>query len=114
LVAVLLVVFTWWVPLLPWAPRRPRIRTAAEYYGRMLRWARLLGLGPAVHQTPYEFGEAVAREVPGTSLFTRSITRAYVRERFSPSAPDMSDRAAVHRAWDSLRGRFWRALPARQ
>jgi hypothetical protein len=82
----------------------------------MLRWARLLGLGPAAYQTPYEFGDTVSREVPGTSLFARTITRAYVHERFARGGAEgaAADRIAVNRAWESLRGKFWRAVPARQ
>ena len=109
------VALTWWVSWFPWSRvRQRRIGRAGDYYGRMLRWARLLGIGPAAHQTPYEFGESVAREVPGTALFTRSITRAYVRERFSREELDVSDRVASLRAWDSLRSRLFRALPGRQ
>jgi hypothetical protein len=112
--AVLLVALARVVPISPWAAKRGRLETAGHYYGRMLRWARLLGLGPAVYQTPYEFGDTVAREIPGTSLFARTITRAYVYERFSRGGDEPSDRAAVNRAWESLRGKFWRAVPARQ
>jgi hypothetical protein len=111
---VLVAVFTWLVPVLPWARKERRVGTAGEYYTRMIRMARWLGLGPASHQTPFEFSESVAREVPGTSAFTRSIARSYVRERFSRSELDMSDRVAALRAWDSLRGRFLRMLPLRQ
>jgi transglutaminase-like putative cysteine protease len=113
-IMVLVAVFTWLVPVLPWARKERRVGTAGEYYTRMIRMARWLGLGPASHQTPFEFSESVAREVPGTSAFTRSIARSYVRERFSRSELDMSDRVAALRAWDSLRGRFLRMLPLRQ
>jgi transglutaminase-like putative cysteine protease len=113
-VAALFAVFTWWVPVLPWARKRSAVVTAGHYYGRMLGWARLLGIGPSSHQTPYEFGETVAREVPGTTLFTRTISRAYVRERFSREGIPVDERLASHRAWDSLRSRFLRVLPARQ
>jgi hypothetical protein len=111
--AFVLVMSGRWV-VLPWLRRRAAAGNASEYYGRMLRWARLLGIGPAAYQTPYEFSESVAREVPGTSLFTRSIARAYVRERFGRAELEASDRLSILRAWDSLRGRFVRALPARQ
>ena len=77
-------------------------------------WSRLLHLGPAVHQTPYEFSETLAREVPGTSLFTRSIARAYVRERYGKAALDSGERVNIHRSWDSLRARLLRRVPGRQ
>jgi hypothetical protein len=115
LVALLLVLARV-APISPWAAKRGRLEAAGLYYGRMLRWARLLGLGPAAYQTPYEFGDTVGREIPGTSLFARTITRAYVYERFSRGGGGAggTDRAAVNRAWESLRGKFWRAVPARQ
>ena len=104
-----------WLGLLGGWGRKPQgLESAGHYYGRILRWARLLGIGPAAYQTPYEFSEAVAREVPGTGLFTRSIARAYVQERFSKSGIAVTDKIAIRRAWDSLRNRFWRALPFRQ
>ena len=40
--------------------------------------------------------------------------RAYVRERFSRSDLDTSERVTALRAWDGLRGRLLRALPLRQ
>jgi transglutaminase-like putative cysteine protease len=110
----LVALFTFVVPVLPWAPRATRVGNAGDYYGRMLRWARFLGFGPTTHQTPYEFADQVAREVPGTSLFSRSITRAYVRERFSRDGLPTGERIPVVRAWESLRGRLLRAVPARQ
>jgi hypothetical protein len=96
---------------------RRRPRSAANpgvYYGKMLSLSRLLRLGPASHQTPYEFSETLGREFPGTSSFARTISRAYVRERFSPRQADHTERLAVQRAWDSLRRRLLRSLPTRQ
>ena len=76
--------------------------------------SRLLRLGPSSHQTPYEFSETLGREFPGTSGLARTISRAYVRERFSPRAADHTERVAVQKAWDSLRGHLVRSLPTRQ
>lgn len=94
--------------------RRPRDQASDVYYGRMIAWAKLLRLGPATHQTPYEFSETLGRELPGTGLFARTIARAYVKDRYSKATSDAPDRLAVGRAWDSLRGHLWRQLPRRQ
>ncbi|MDQ3928986.1 MAG: transglutaminaseTgpA domain-containing protein [Chloroflexota bacterium] len=95
--------------------RKPAIAAnPGFYYSRMISMSRFLRLGPSSHQTPYEFSETLGREFPGTSGFARTISRAYVRERFSPRAADPSERQAAQRAWDSLRGRLMRSLPARQ
>ncbi|MEA2573147.1 MAG: hypothetical protein QOH93_445 [Chloroflexia bacterium] len=96
---------------------RRRPSTAANpgvYYSKMLSMSRLLRLGPSSHQTPYEFSESLGREFPGSSGLARTISRAYVRERFSPRPTEPSERQAVQKAWDSLRGRLVRSLPARQ
>ncbi len=101
---------------LPQSPlgRRRRPGTARFYYYRMLFWSRLLRAGPAPHQTPYEFSESLSREVPGTSLFARTIARAYVRERFGRDRLDTSERKTVGTAYDRLRVKLLRSMPARQ
>ncbi|MEO8284970.1 MAG: transglutaminaseTgpA domain-containing protein [Chloroflexota bacterium] len=101
---------------LPFSPfRRKRLPGSARfYYQRMLFWSKLLRAGPASHQTPYEFGESLAREVPGTGLFTRSIARAYVRERFGRESLDTNERRTLSEAYTTLRSRLWRSLPARR
>lgn len=101
-----------WLPVWPWRRAEAAARPAL-YYRKMAVWARMLRLGPAPHQTPYEFSEALAREIPGTSLFARTIARAYVREQFGRQALSLSDRVSARRSWESLRGRLWRSLPAR-
>lgn len=96
--------------------RKPKSQASDVYYGRMISWARLLRLGPSAHQTPYEFSEALGRELPGTGLFARTIARAYVRDRYSKahSKSAVTDQIAVSRAWGSLRGYLWRSLPRMQ
>ena len=95
--------------------RRPTVAAnPGFYYSRMISMSRLLRLGPSSHQTPYEFSETLGREFPGTSGLARTISRAYVRERFSPRTPDPGERQAAQRAWDALRRRLVRSFPARQ
>jgi transglutaminase-like putative cysteine protease len=113
LVALAVVAALLWLRIIPWRKSREPA-TAGRYYARMLLWSRLLRAAPSVHQTPYEYSEALAREFPGTSLFTRAIVRAYVRERFSRDGLGLSERVSVRRAWDSLRARMWRRVPGRQ
>src|SRR5207237_603988 len=101
-----------WLPGLPW--KRRGAASAGHYYARMLSWARWLRLGPASYQTPYEFADNFAREIPGSATFARNITRAYVRERFSRTRPSPDERASLGKAWDSLRASLVRSWPARQ
>jgi transglutaminase-like putative cysteine protease len=101
---------------LPFSPlgQRRQPGSARFYYGRMLFWSRLLRAGPAPHQTPYEYSEALAREVQGTGLHARTIARAYVRERFGRDPLEPAERRSLSMAYQSLRARLWRSLPGRQ
>jgi transglutaminase-like putative cysteine protease len=100
----------------PFSPfkRSSQPGSAKHYYSRMLFWSKLLRAGPAAHQTPYEYSESLAREIPGTSLYARTIARAYVRERFSREPLEASERRSLGSAYDSLKVRLWRSLPGRQ
>jgi hypothetical protein len=102
--------------LLPFSPfkRKQAGASAGFYYTRMLFWSKLLRAGPAPHQTPFEYSESLAREVPGTGLYTRTIARAYVRERFGRESLDMSERNSLGHAYAALKARLWKSLPGRQ
>jgi len=101
------------MPFSPFGKRRSAA-SAKFYYGRMLFWSRLLRAGPSPHQTPFEYSEALAREVPGSGLYARTIARAYVRERFSRNPLELHERRTLRDAYDSLRARLWRNVPGRQ
>jgi hypothetical protein len=100
----------------PFSPlgRKRQPGSARFYYARMLFWSRLLKAGPAPHQTPYEYSEALAREVQGTGLYARTIARAYVRERFGRDPLETGERRSLGLAYHSLRTRLWRSMPGRQ
>jgi transglutaminase-like putative cysteine protease len=82
-----------------------------HYYGRMVTWARLLRLRPQPYQTPYEFTESLAREVPGSAPFARQITRAYVRGRYSRPTGEKAQKATLAKSWEALRSRIVRSVP---
>jgi hypothetical protein len=109
-VALLLLFF------LPASPlrRNKQPMGAGFYYQRMLLLSKLLRAGPAAHQTPFEYSESLSREVPGTSLFTRTITRAYVREQYGREQLRFDERRTVNSAYQSLRGKLLKSLPARR
>jgi transglutaminase-like putative cysteine protease len=88
--------------------------SAGFYYQRMLLLSKLLRAGPAAHQTPFEYSESLSREVPGTTLFTRTITRAYVREKYGRDRLGADEQRSVNTAYRSLRGRLLKSLPARR
>jgi transglutaminase-like putative cysteine protease len=109
--AVLLALF-----FLPASPlrRNRQFANAGFYYQRMLLWSKLLRAGPAAHQTPFEYSESLAREVPGTSLFTRTITRAYVREQYGRDSLGTDEKRTLNNAYQSLRGKLLKSLPGRR
>ena len=109
-VALLLLFF---LPASPLRRNRPPAG-AGFYYQRMLLWSKLLRAGPAPHQTPFEYSESLSREVPGTTLFTRTITRAYVREKYGRERLRTDEKRTVNNAYHSLRGKLLKSLPARQ
>jgi transglutaminase-like putative cysteine protease len=97
-----------------WLSRRNLVGASGSeghYYGRMIAWARLLRLRPQTHQTPYEFTESLAREVPGAAPYARQITRAYVRGRYARPLSDPAQKATLARTWESLRSRIVRSVP---
>jgi transglutaminase-like putative cysteine protease len=101
------------LPASPFKKRRAAA-SAGFYYKGMLFWARLLRAGPAPHQTPYEFSEALARDVPGTSLYARTIARAYVREQFGRDPLASDERRNVGNAYNGLRSKLARNWPRRR
>lgn len=103
-----------WLPASPWTRRKRAPGDADFYYRRMLLWARLMRVGPSIHHTPFEFGEALAREVPGTAMLTRTIARAYVRQRYGRAPLAEAERLNTLSAWAALRARLLRRLPSSQ
>ncbi len=81
-----------------------------QYYQRLLKLAWWLGIRPRAHDTPYEFAEQVAREMPGSEQYVKPIAGAYVRERFGRHQPDRAEQVALARAWAVMRSRLLRRM----
>ncbi|HUS15663.1 MAG TPA: DUF3488 and transglutaminase-like domain-containing protein [Chloroflexia bacterium] len=103
--------------------RRERARAIAsgrlvmggiQYYERLVKLAWWLGLRPRASDTPYEFADQVAREVPGAGSYVTPIARAYVRERFGQHRPDRGEQQDLARAWMLLRNRLLRRISEAQ
>jgi transglutaminase-like putative cysteine protease len=90
-------------------------------FERLQRWAARLGLGPAVHETPYEQARQLTRALPDGLAPIESITESYVRYRFGRrstglwGAPSRGVASAVDggdgliTSWQSLEPVLWRA-----
>ncbi|MEX2598370.1 MAG: transglutaminase domain-containing protein, partial [Dehalococcoidia bacterium] len=67
-----------------------RLHRPDELYAKMLRLAGLVGVPRAVGQTPREYGEMLAGEVPGREEDIRTIASAYARRRYGDGAMPLS------------------------
>jgi transglutaminase-like putative cysteine protease len=96
----------------------------AMAYGRLQRYGRRLAVQMQEGDTPYEFARSWATwtvelrwQRPWRRVLhfdareirkdVHQLTDLYVRTRYSPRAPDDSDRMCVVRIWQRLRGRLW-------
>jgi len=81
-----------------------------QYYERLVKLAWWLGLRPRRSDTPFEFADAVSRDVPGAGAYVTPIARAYVRERYGRHRPDRAEQQELAQAWAAVRGRLLRRL----
>ncbi len=93
---------------------------ALQLYGRMLRSAERVNLGPERGDTPLEFTARLGRALEergtwaeGAAEEARLIGSAYVRARFASSPLSAREAGQALTAWEKLRGKlrwlyFWR------
>ncbi|MDE2766251.1 MAG: transglutaminase domain-containing protein [Chloroflexota bacterium] len=100
--AVFLYHRVWW--------RLAELDRTAEIYGKMARLGALLGMPPRPHQTPLEYGRALAGRMPSHAWAVLDISEAYAAYRYSPWRVSMSQRLHAEHAWGRLRGALLRML----
>ena len=109
LVLLAIVYYRWWF-------RLGRFARADELYAKMLRLATLLGLPPAPSQTPVEYGEMLATEMPEYADGVRELARVYSDRRYAESPLPMGDLRKAEVAWASFKWgmirRLFRVRPA--
>jgi transglutaminase-like putative cysteine protease len=102
--------------LVVWIIRR-RTPEGASYagriYGRMCRYARLMGLGGEVFQTPYEYASVLAESIPSAAPLVEQIAAVYVRDRFARGGVDPAGEQEADGAWKNLRPLMRRELVRR-
>ena len=64
-------------------------------------------------QTPYEYADAIGREIPDVQEPLRTIAHARVQDRYSPAGATDSERAAAAAAWRRIARVFVTLLPTR-
>ncbi|MEA2662833.1 MAG: hypothetical protein QOH08_2405 [Chloroflexota bacterium] len=64
-------------------------------------------------QTPYEYADAMGRELPDAHAPLRTIAHARVQDRYSPGGATEAERAAAAQAWRAVARVFVTLLPTR-
>ena len=64
-------------------------------------------------QTPYEYADAIGREIPDVQVPLRTIAHARVQDRYAPTGATDSERAAAAAAWRRVARVFVTLLPTR-
>ncbi len=96
-----------------WYRRRGRTGPTSEIgrvYGRMCRYARLMGVTGRAHYTPYEYASLVAQRLPASAPQVGQIADLFVRDQFAQGAVGPADEQNAKRAWGMLRPSMFRAL----
>jgi transglutaminase-like putative cysteine protease len=103
------VYYRWW-----W--RLGGLARADELYAKMTRLATLLGVPPSPAQTPFEYVESLAAEIPEHATAFRELGRVYSTRRYAQGTISMVDLREAERAWSALRWplvrRMFRVRPA--
>jgi hypothetical protein len=86
-------------------PRNPS--PVGRIYEKIAQYARLIGIGWSVHQTPYEYASALVEALPQGRAQIVRITDFYVKECFSNEGTDEEEIEEVKEAWRALRSTLW-------
>jgi transglutaminase-like putative cysteine protease len=100
---LLILYYRWW-----W--RLGRLARVDELYAKMSRLATLLGLPASPAQTPAEYAEVLASEVPEHAKAIRSLARLYATRRYAGKPIPMPELRNAEIAWSSIRWAFFRRL----
>jgi hypothetical protein len=85
-------------------------RRPAEFYRRLLGWARRSGLRRIASETPSEFGMRLAGAFPPLTVEIGRIVQAFNQEAYAEARVPAEQVAAARAAWRQLRSpRQWRA-----
>ncbi|MEO8082274.1 MAG: transglutaminaseTgpA domain-containing protein [Ardenticatenales bacterium] len=94
-----------------WARPMEGLSAAERSFGRLVRVARWLGVGPRHSETPSEYSRRLAQQIPDAGTEISAITDAYVAERFGRrTSHALSER--LEAAWLAVR-RTWPATARR-
>jgi len=96
----------WFLPFRGLAP-------AAQWYARLQRSARWIGVPNARAATPFETAEAVGERLPEGKPAAMTIAARYAEEQYAGRPPASADVTGMRGAWKVLLTSILRALPHR-
>jgi hypothetical protein len=92
----------WW--------RLGRLERADELYAKLLRLASALGVARRVGQTPHEYAEMLAGQLPEHAADIRTIAATYAHRRYAAGAVSLTEVRHAEEAWGRLRWPLIRRL----
>lgn len=96
----------WFLPFRGLAP-------AAQWYVRLQRSARWLGVPNARAATPFETAEAIGARLPDGAPAAMTIARRYAEEQYAGRPPAPAELDGLRGAWKTVLGHTLRVLPRR-
>ncbi len=96
----------WFLPFRGLAP-------AAQWYARLQRSARWLGVPNARAATPFETAEAIGARLPDGKPAAMTIAQRYAEEQYAGRPPAPTDLDGLRGAWKVILGHTLRVLPRR-
>jgi hypothetical protein len=88
---------------LRWQWRVRGLTPAGGLFSRLQRVGLWFGVPASDSTTPYEFGRAFSRALPGSEPAVRSITNAWYAEQFDHETKDETSLRAAQSGWKQLR-----------
>jgi transglutaminase-like putative cysteine protease len=96
----------WFLPFQGLAP-------AAQWYARLQRSARWLGVPNARAATPFETAEAIGARLPDGKPAAMTIAQRYAEEQYAGRPPAPTEVEGLRGAWKIILGHTLRVLPHR-
>jgi hypothetical protein len=86
---------------------------AAQWYARLQRSARWLGVPNARAATPFETAEAIGARLPDGKPAAMTIAQRYAEEQYAGRPPAPTEVEGLRGAWKVILGHTLRVLPHR-
>ncbi|MSQ14515.1 MAG: hypothetical protein EXR50_01440 [Dehalococcoidia bacterium] len=86
-----------------WTFGLSKLSMAGQGYEKLCRLAILANLGPKEYQTPSEYGDSLAQQLPSLTQQISLVINTYVRERFGMKALTTEEKKSYDKSWTAIR-----------